>query len=196
MKLLFDQNLSHKLCAALKKEFPQSAHVRHIGLSSADDLSVWEYAKEFGFTIVSKDGDFSQRSFVYGAPPKVIWLKLGNCSTRQIEDTLRLYCAEISLFELDPESAFLVIDPSLETGLKQDLPAAKSTRIPVDSSMIASIGYAVESRILEVEFRLSGQIFQYFDVPESVHRELLSAPSKGAYLNSRIKRTYRFRKVL
>jgi predicted nuclease of predicted toxin-antitoxin system len=93
------------------REFPGSAHVRDVGLSSADDLAVWEYAKEFGFTIVSKDADFSQRSFLFGFPPKVIWLKLGNCPTRRIEEALKHYCTEILQFAADLQSSFLVIHP-------------------------------------------------------------------------------------
>ena len=114
MKLLFDQNLSHKLVRALAHEFPESRHVRDIGFESAEDLAVWEYAKKFGFIIVSKDTDFRQRSFLFGAPPKIIWLRLGNCSTERIENTLRLWCTEIREFESDLESSFLVIDPSLK----------------------------------------------------------------------------------
>lgn len=196
LKLLFDQNLSHKLAIALRREFPDSVHVRDVGLASVDDLAIWEHAKRFGFTIISKDGDFSQRSFLFGAPPKVIWVKLGNCSTRRIEEVLRLYSAEILLFESDRESAFLVIDPSLETALSQDLPVAKPKRIAIASNVIASIGYDPQLLILEVEFRHSGEIYQYFDVPASLYEELLNAPSKGSYLNSNIRQNHRFRRVL
>ena len=113
MKLLFDQNLSYKLVRALRGEFPGSAHVRDLGLASADDLTIWDYAKRFGFTIISKDSDFRQRSFVFGPPPKIIWLRVGNCSTQQIVTILQSYVVELSAFESDPEAAFLVIDPSL-----------------------------------------------------------------------------------
>ena len=41
--------------------------------------------------IVSKDSDFNARSSVFGAPPKVIWLALGNCSTNQIERRVRAH---------------------------------------------------------------------------------------------------------
>ena len=111
MKLLFDQNLSYKLVLALEREFPGSAHVRSLRLSSADDLELWEYAKQFGFTIVSKDADFSQRSFLFGFPPKVIWLKLGNCTTRHIEHVLRANCHRVQKFEADSNASFLIIDP-------------------------------------------------------------------------------------
>ena len=70
MKLLFDQNLSYKLARSFSVEFPGSAHVRDLGLALAIDIEVWEYAKRLGFTIVSKDTDFSQRGFLFGPPPK------------------------------------------------------------------------------------------------------------------------------
>ena len=78
MKLLFDENLSHTLVRLLADLFPGSIHVREIGLKAADDSVVWEYAKNNGLMIVSKDSDMHQRSFVFGYPPKVVWVRLGN----------------------------------------------------------------------------------------------------------------------
>ena len=89
MKLLFDQHLSHKLVRHLADLFPDSIHVRDVGLKTAPDPLVWEYAKSNGLMIVSKDSDFHQRSFLYGFPPKVIRLRLGNCSTADVEHVLR-----------------------------------------------------------------------------------------------------------
>ena len=57
MKLLFDQNLSHKLVRLLADLFPDSLHVREVGLNAAGDPLVWDYAKAHGFVIVSKDSD-------------------------------------------------------------------------------------------------------------------------------------------
>ena len=58
VKLLFDQNLSHRLVATLARQFPGSVHVRDLGLQHADDATIWEFAKADGYTIVSKDDDF------------------------------------------------------------------------------------------------------------------------------------------
>ncbi len=58
MKLLFDQNLSYRLPELLKTLYPDSAHVSSIGLRDASDSEIWDYAKEHGFVIVSKDSDF------------------------------------------------------------------------------------------------------------------------------------------
>ena len=106
MKLLFDQNLSHKLTVHLADVYPGSTHVRNVGLKTADDPVVWDYAKQNGFTVVSKDADFHQRSLVLGYPPKVIWIRLGNCSTREVEGLLRDYAVEVVAFS-DDKTAFL-----------------------------------------------------------------------------------------
>lgn len=108
MRLLFDQNLSHRLVRSLQQEYPDSRHVRDIGLGEASDEAVWDYAAQRGFTLVSKDADFHQRSFLFGHPPKVLWS--GNCSTSTIEQRLRLYQGHVLAFADNPEGAFLVID--------------------------------------------------------------------------------------
>jgi len=109
VKLLFDQNLSPRLCDTLRNLWPDLVHVRHVGLSSADDNVVWEYAARQGFTIVSKDSDFNNLSFLLGAPPKVIWLRAGNCSTSEIEKLIRGQEREIVAFVSDPDSTLLVV---------------------------------------------------------------------------------------
>jgi predicted nuclease of predicted toxin-antitoxin system len=107
MKLLFDQNLSHKLVARVADLFPGSVHVRELGLNAADDAIIWEYAKNNDFMIVSKDSDFHQRSFVHGYPPKVVWVRLGNCSTSDVERVLRANYEAIESFYIDDQSTFL-----------------------------------------------------------------------------------------
>lgn len=109
MKLLFDQNLSSRLVRALMDSFPGSVHVRDAGLKDADDRQVWEFAKQSGMAIISKDSDFQQRSMLYGYPPKVIWVSLGNCTTEQVERLIRTRLDEISKFDEDKEAAFLVL---------------------------------------------------------------------------------------
>jgi len=109
VKLLFDQNLSYRLVTALASEFPDSTHVRSLGLEKGMDQRVWEYAKTNGFVIVSKDSDFHQRSFVYGHPPKVIWIRRGNCSTAIIETILREHQADIAQFAENEQGSFLAL---------------------------------------------------------------------------------------
>lgn len=109
MRLLFDQNLSHRLMEMMQDLFPESLHVRDIGLGSADDLVVWAYAKDHEYTIVSKDSDFRQLSFTFGHPPKVIWIRRGNCSTSEIEGILRNRYDELLGFSQDVQGAFLAL---------------------------------------------------------------------------------------
>jgi predicted nuclease of predicted toxin-antitoxin system len=107
MKLLFDENLSHKLVGLLADLFPDSVHVRDVGLKAADDPLVWDYAKDNGLILVSKDSDMRQRSFVFGHPPKVVWVRLGNCSTSDVEKLLRKSVAAVRLFSEDSHASFL-----------------------------------------------------------------------------------------
>ena len=67
-------------------------------MKATDDPIVWDYAKDNDFIIVSKDADMHDLSLVFGIPPKVIWLRLGNCSTRQVENLLRRDVDVIKLF--------------------------------------------------------------------------------------------------
>lgn len=67
-------------------------------------------------------------------------------------------------------------------------------RVSVDSSVIATVGYAPKSKVLEVEFR-TGFIYQYYDVPRRAVEALLSAKSIGSYFNRYIRDKYRFAEV-
>ncbi len=109
MKRLLDQNLSPRLTRALTSVYPGSTHVRDVGQQAADDDAVWAYAAEHGFVIVSKDADFHQRSFVFGHPPKVVWIRRGNCSTAEIEEILRVRRSDLLAFERDEHGAFLAL---------------------------------------------------------------------------------------
>lgn len=109
MKLLFDENLSPKLPRLLADLFPDSLHVRDVGMKATDDPIVWDYAKNNDFMIVSKDADMHDLSLVFGNPPKVIWLRLGNCSTRQVENLLRRDFGVIKLFYEDEYVSLLAL---------------------------------------------------------------------------------------
>lgn len=110
MKLLLDQNLSPRLVDLLETRFPGIEHVRFVGLDQASDETVWEFARVNRYAIVSKDQDFHQLAFLRGAPPKVIWLRVGNCTTLAIEQTLLRRAESIEAFFRDKEGAFLVVD--------------------------------------------------------------------------------------
>ena len=110
MKLLFDQNIARLLVQKFATEFPGSTHTADIGLETSSDQAVWNYAKEHGFTIISKDSDFHQRCFLYGHPPKVIWVRLGNCTTEEIQELIESSLNAIKEFGADEASAFLILD--------------------------------------------------------------------------------------
>lgn len=109
MRLLFDENLSHRLVGKLADVYPDSVHVRDIGLRGAKDRRIWNYAAEEGLLLTSKDTDFYQRSLVFGAPPKVVWLRIGNAPTLAIAELLRHRHPVIRSFYHDSEATFLLL---------------------------------------------------------------------------------------
>lgn len=110
MRLLLDQNLSPRLKSALHSTYPDPLHVRDVGLEAADDSDVWAYARTEGLVIVSKDSDFRQLSFLLGHPPKVVWIRRGNCTTEEIALLLIEHYAELEAFYGDQDGAFLALN--------------------------------------------------------------------------------------
>jgi len=98
VKLLLDQNLSPRLVRTPEAVYPGSSPVRLVGLRDAEDAVVGKFARDHNFIIVSKDSDFHQRSFVFGFPPKVIWIRRGNCPTRDIEKVIAEHQSSILEF--------------------------------------------------------------------------------------------------
>ena len=113
MKLLFDQNLSPSLVKKLADGIPESTHTELVGLGRTDDRSIWHYCLQEGLVVVSKDNDFGFLAMQRGAPPKAIWIKLGNCTTDDVENAIRRDIDAIRAFEEDPEAALLIILPPL-----------------------------------------------------------------------------------
>jgi predicted nuclease of predicted toxin-antitoxin system len=109
MKLLFDQNLSFRLCGALADLFPESSQVRLLGLEQAEDRALWDRAKSGGFTFVSQDSDFAELAGLLGPPPKVIWLRCGNQPTAFIAQLLREHAEVIAAFAANEDVACLEI---------------------------------------------------------------------------------------
>lgn len=89
MRLLFDQNLSPRLVHRLSDVYPDASHVSSVGMDRASDDEIWRYARENDCIIVTSDADFSDLAALHGFPPRVVWLRLGNSTTDQIESTLR-----------------------------------------------------------------------------------------------------------
>lgn len=109
-KLLVDENLSRRLVAFLGKHFPESIHAATANLLTSDDRTVWQYAKENGYCIITKDWDFKFLSAAYGCPPKVIHLNCGNRTTTFIADLLSRQVDTIREFLSDAEACYLEIE--------------------------------------------------------------------------------------
>jgi predicted nuclease of predicted toxin-antitoxin system len=109
VKLLLDENLSPRLVASIGDLFPGSAHVENCGLLSAPYDQVWRFALENEFAIVNKDSDFSERSVLAGCPPKVIWLRIGNCTTSRAGLALRSSSNQITSFLKSEQDCCLVL---------------------------------------------------------------------------------------
>ena len=109
MKFLFDENLSPRLVGDVATHWPDCAHVESLSLRATRDETIWDYAHGHGFTIVSKDDDFRSLALVRGAPPKVIWLQVGNASTAQIARILLGHALELTDFDLRLDEALLIL---------------------------------------------------------------------------------------
>lgn len=109
MKLLVDENLPPRLALDLADLFPESIHVSSVELGSTPDGVIWEYAKAHGFAFLTKDKDFANLSLTWGAPPKVILLLVGNCSTTELARMIRGNAVRFSEFEKDERRGLLVL---------------------------------------------------------------------------------------
>jgi predicted nuclease of predicted toxin-antitoxin system len=107
MKLLFDHNLSPKLVTHLAALYPDSSHVAVLGLDTAKDAMVWQYAQQGGYCLVTKDSDFNELLAIKGFPPKIIWIRLGNCTTNAIVTLLQRQHQTILEFAQDDEAGLL-----------------------------------------------------------------------------------------
>lgn len=107
MKLLLDQNLSRKIVTQIEDVYPDSRHITTVMTETTSDRDIWLYAQKHGFTIVTKDDDFEQRSILLGHPPKIIWIRLGNCKTSQIVSLLINSQNAIMAFSDDLEKSIL-----------------------------------------------------------------------------------------
>ena len=107
--LLFDQNISPRLIDRLADIYPDSMHVSTLGMGNAMDSDIWQYAHDHDYMIVTKDADFSELGVVNGFPPKIIWIRRGNCSTQEIESILRENYDAIKSLSSDDETGILTL---------------------------------------------------------------------------------------
>ena len=103
MKLLLDQNISFRIANKIQDIFPGSQQVKDLGLGNSKDSLIWTFAKENDYCIVTFDADFYDLGLIKGSSPKLIWLRLGNTSTHEIEKVLRKNFDLIKTFLTDPD---------------------------------------------------------------------------------------------
>ncbi len=110
MKLLFDQNISFRLVKHIRDIFPEAKQVRELGLENVADIQIFNFAKNNNYAIVTFDADFCDLSVLKGYPPKIIWLKIGNTTTRKLEEVFRNHFQLINLFEFEDKACLVITD--------------------------------------------------------------------------------------
>lgn len=104
MHILLDQNLSFRLLRHIAAEFPAATHVKTLGLIDADDLEIFRFARQQKIAaILTQDEDFYKILLELGQPPKVIWLRTGNCSTAAVAEIVSTNADLIRQFLGDAE---------------------------------------------------------------------------------------------
>ena len=109
MNLLFDANVSFRILELLKSHFSSAAHASQHNLNSATDINIWNFAQKNNFCIVTKDSDFNDLAIARRAPPKIIWLKVGNLKTGLLAEFILSHASKINLFLKDDHSAVLIL---------------------------------------------------------------------------------------
>jgi predicted nuclease of predicted toxin-antitoxin system len=103
VKLLFDQNISHRVTLRLKEQSFEVFHVRDFEMQFAQDRQIWNFAKDNGYTLVTFDSDFNDLATLFGHPPKIIWLRFGNTMTSELVSKILSKMPEILSFIEDDQ---------------------------------------------------------------------------------------------
>lgn len=106
---MLDQNISPKIVKQLEHILPDAKQVRHLGLENASDIEIFEFAKNNDYTIVTFDSDFVDLNVIKGFPPKIIWLKTGNLTTKSISELIHKNIPIIKNFLKSEENEILEI---------------------------------------------------------------------------------------
>ncbi len=98
MNILFDQNISPRIIKHLSDLFQGALHIRNVGLEDTSDVLIFEFAKKNNLAIVTFDSDFVDLNVIRGIPPKIIWMKTGNLTTKSVAELLNKNCDLIKKF--------------------------------------------------------------------------------------------------
>lgn len=89
MKILVDQNISFRLVAHLTDAFSEVEHIKAFDLIDSNDYQIFMFARQQGYSaVLTQDEDFYSLLLEHGTPPKVIWLRVGNCSTMFLSEVI------------------------------------------------------------------------------------------------------------
>lgn len=109
MKLLFDEHFSFRSVKTLHDIFPEGRHVKYFNLEQDSDETIWRFAEREGYSILTRDNDFYQKSLAWGHPPKVVWIRLANATRPQLERFLRERAPTIQTFLENTEESLLIL---------------------------------------------------------------------------------------
>jgi predicted nuclease of predicted toxin-antitoxin system len=95
VKFLVDVNLPPRLAQWISFKGHEAHHLVDLDLLRATDTDIWHRGRDHGEIIVSKDCDFYDRSLIFGSPPQVFHIAVGNCSNNGLLDLIQLHWSEI-----------------------------------------------------------------------------------------------------
>jgi len=81
---LIDNQLPGALVRWLNNNGQRASHVLELQLAQIDDAAIWAFAAQHDYAIVTKDEDFAQLSLLRPELVPVIWVRLGNCRTKDL----------------------------------------------------------------------------------------------------------------
>ncbi len=110
MKLLFDQNISFRLIKHIINIFPESKQIRELGLENSTDIEIFDFAKNNDFTIVTFDSDFCDINILKGFPPKIVWIRTGNTTTKSLKNLIRNKSDLIKLFMIEDFGCLEIVE--------------------------------------------------------------------------------------
>jgi predicted nuclease of predicted toxin-antitoxin system len=99
MKILIDQNISYRIMAMIQNELWQVEHIKNHDLVNANDFEIFMFARQNKYeAILTLDEDFQLLQLVHEQPPKIIWIRIGNCSTKKLAETIKTNTSTIQYF--------------------------------------------------------------------------------------------------
>jgi predicted nuclease of predicted toxin-antitoxin system len=114
VKLLLDEKISPGLAHHLSERFPGTQHVTNIDLRGSSDSEILAFARTGEYVVATKDREFAAPSPLVGSP-KVVWLRLGNCTTADILDLLTTQASRLENFAESIEASLVVLPIGIET---------------------------------------------------------------------------------